>query len=84
MNKRWLLSAALVAAVVGLLGAALGVVMAVVQLIDSFEYERGLDASPGTNRARAAALAGAAVVAAFAARALLRWRGRQSAEETQA
>ena len=67
---------ALVAAVVGFLGAVVAVVIAIVQLIDSFEYEGGLDASSGTNRWRAAAFLGVGVLAAVASRALLAWRGR--------
>jgi hypothetical protein len=75
---------ALVAAVVGSLGAAVAVVIAIVQLIDSFEYEGGLDASSGTNRWRAAAFLGVGVLAAVASRALLAWRARHRDDEEPA
>ena len=75
---------ALVAAVAGLMGAALSAVIAIVQLIDSFEYEGGLDASSGTNRWRAAAFLGVGVLAALASRALLAWRARHRDDEGRA
>ena len=83
MNRsdRLLLNGALVATIVGLLGAAFSVVIAIVQLVDSFEYEGGLDASPGTNRWRAAAFLGIGVVAALVSLALRAWRTRNRDEE---
>jgi len=81
--SRRLLSGASVAAAAGFVGAAASVVLAIVQLVDSADYEGGLDASPSTNRTRAAILLVVAIVAALASRALLAWRARHRPDDEE-